>query len=91
MDITLSTSFSAIGDDKIDALMCSFKLDKPDSGQCFAQAHLCAKGIRVPMKRVNESLRCTDGLGQFLRTNVTVERRKFSVPHQTIFGSLMDI
>ncbi|KAH7919167.1 hypothetical protein BV22DRAFT_1023462, partial [Leucogyrophana mollusca] len=57
-----------------------FKAQKPDSGLQYLVGFLRSHGLRVQRCRVRRSVRRVDIVGQVLRQQKVIERRKYSVP-----------
>ncbi|KAF8119403.1 hypothetical protein EV363DRAFT_1178089 [Boletus edulis] len=63
----------------LDALITSFKQRKPDSGIRYAIGFLRRQGVRVQYRRVVQSLRRVDRIGQVLRNRQVKRRRQYHV------------
>jgi hypothetical protein len=59
--------YSELTNVDLDLLVTEFKKNKPDSGIRYIVGFLRRHGLRVQYRRVVESLRRVDGLGQVLR------------------------
>ncbi|KAK7436538.1 hypothetical protein VKT23_019092 [Stygiomarasmius scandens] len=69
-DAGLSTqrpAYTSISDDDLDETVSEIILSHPTAGSNVVSGHLEAKGIRVPITRVQESLRRVDPIGVFVR------------------------
>ncbi|TFY80937.1 hypothetical protein EWM64_g3074 [Hericium alpestre] len=76
-----TSKFSNVPDDQLDALVRAFKIQKPTSGYKFADAFLRVQcDTRVPRSRICGSMRRVDALGQALRHNGMIQRRRYEVP-----------
>lgn len=63
----------------LDRLVTEFKKERPDSGIRYMIGFLRRHGLRVQHRRVVESLRRVDRLGQVLRDRRVKRRRKYHV------------
>jgi hypothetical protein len=71
--------FSDVTDHNIDALIRDSKKHHPKSGIRYAVSWLKKRSLRVPKRRVVESLRRTDSIGVVLRCNKAIQRREYKV------------
>lgn len=62
----LKWSYTLLSNDKLDKLVKTFKKHKPESGFRYLLGHLRLQGIRLQQKRIWQSLRRVDRLGQCL-------------------------
>lgn len=71
--------YSDLTNTDLDLLIKEFKKKRPDSGIRYIVGYLRRHGLRVQHRRVVESLRRVDGLGQVLRDRQVKRRRKYHV------------
>lgn len=71
--------YSELTNADLDILVGEFKKKRPDSGIRYIIGFLRRYGLRVQHRRVVESLRRVDGLGQVLRDRRVKRRRKYYV------------
>ncbi|KAL0567248.1 hypothetical protein V5O48_014747 [Marasmius crinis-equi] len=72
-------SYDIIADDDLDELVASISLLHPLAGSVIIVAHLEAHGFKVPLLRVQESLRRVDAIGVFVRWSGCIKRRVYKV------------
>lgn len=71
--------YSTMSNGELDERIIQFKERRPESGVRYVMGHLRAKGYRVQYRRVQQSLRRVDRIGQVLRTRQIKRRRKYYV------------
>jgi len=77
----LSRSFDDVSDADLDTLVEVFKAEKPNAGFRYLIGFLRRQGLHIQKERVRLALGRVDGLGQELRRQRTIQRRKYRVPH----------
>ena len=75
----LKWSYTLLSNDKLDKLVKTFKKHKPESGFRYLLGHLRLQGIRLQQKRIWQSLRRVDRLGQCLREHRIIQHRVYCV------------
>ncbi|KAH7904392.1 hypothetical protein BJ138DRAFT_1166557 [Hygrophoropsis aurantiaca] len=75
----IERKYSAMGSRDLDILVKIFKQRKPESGLRYLTGFLRRHGLRIQRRRVKESLRRVDRLGQRLRERRVTRRRKYQV------------
>lgn len=81
-DNSIDTSFSNISDDALDQIVQSYRESHPDSGLRYLSGHLRNQGHRIQERRLKDSIKRVDKLGQTLRRRTTAkkERIRYHVP-----------
>lgn len=74
--------FTSISNAELDKIVRNFRRAKPGSGLGYLIGHLrrCGSGLRIQRRRVLGSIKRVDGLGQVLRRNRGIRRRRYNVP-----------
>lgn len=80
--------FCQISTEDLDLLVRLYKLHKPASGLRYVVGFMRSHGLRIQRKRVRDSMRRVDGLGQVLRNHAAINRQKYSVPHSNYLWHL---
>lgn len=75
----INYGYSTLTDHQFDQIVSSFKLRHPDQGIRYTSGFVRSNDIRVPDRRVVESLRRVDGLGQLFRKRGPIARRDYKV------------
>jgi len=75
----LKRTYTLLSNNELDLLVRMFKRHKPESGFRYLLGHLRRQGIRVQRKRIWQSLRCVDRLGQHLRERRVIQCRVYRV------------
>ena len=75
----IERKYTCISDADLDKLIAEFKARQPDSGFRYIIGFLRKSGIRVQYRRIIQSIRRIDRLGQALRTRRVMTRRKYHV------------
>jgi hypothetical protein len=76
----LERTFTPLTVDELDALINSYKLDRPSAGYRYVLGWLNRKAILVQRHRVLDSLHRMDSLGHALRNHATIDRQVYRVP-----------
>ena len=71
------TGYLSIGDAELDALVRTYKNQKPDSGFHYVCGYLRSVGIRVQKRRILGSLKRVDCIGRFIRWRTVIRRRRY--------------
>ena len=77
--LSVRGTFSSISDAHLDAAVAEINRNFPRHGYRNVIGHLQAIGIRVPRRRVRQSLCRVDPEGACLRWAYTIQRRSYSV------------
>ncbi|CAL9706709.1 unnamed protein product [Knipowitschia caucasica] len=74
--------YSAVNDEELDRIVSEVHRRHPNDGYKLMRGHLNARGVRVPISRLQESLRRVDAEGVHLRRLRlrVLRRRQYSVP-----------
>jgi hypothetical protein len=75
----IERTYSILSNTELDQLVRQFKLKRPESGLRYTMGHLRSQGHRVQYRRVLQSLRRVDRIGQVLRDRQIKKRRKYYV------------
>ena len=78
-ELTNMNRFTAINDERLDAIVSEIKRSSPDCGSKLLSGYLRARNIHVQRRRVRESLTRVDPLGIQARRCRTVHRRVYNV------------
>ena len=78
-ELTNMNRFTAINDERLDAIVSEIKGSSPDCGSKLLSGYLRARNIHVQRRRVRESLTRVDPLGIQARRCRTVHRRVYNV------------
>ena len=78
-ELTNMNRFTAINDERLDAIVSEIKSSSPDCGSKLLSGYLRARNIHVQRRRVRESLTRVDPLGIQARRCRTVHRRVYNV------------
>ena len=78
-ELTNMNRFTAINDERLDAIVSEIKRSSPDCGSKLLSGYLQARNIHVQRRRVRESLSRVDPLGIQARHCRTVHRRIYNV------------
>ena len=78
--LRICRKFDAISDEHLDMIVQAYKVHKPKSGLRYITGFLRSAGLRIQRERICLSLQRVDGLGQTLRRQKTIQRRKYCVP-----------
>lgn len=73
-------NFSAITEPEIDMLIRHLKEKKPTAGVQYVIGYFRQNGIQIQRRRIRMSLYRMDRLGQTLRNQDVINRRKYKVP-----------
>src|SRR6266567_3549616 len=67
-DNGIDTGFSNISDQELDKIVCDYQKDHPSAGRGYIAGHLrSAHNLRVPRKRISDSVNRVDRLGQGMK------------------------
>lgn len=74
--------FSVVNDEELDRIVCEIHRRHPNTGYKLMRGHLNARGVRVTVSRLQESLRRVDAEGVYMRRLRlrVLRRRQYSVP-----------
>ncbi|XP_030219380.1 uncharacterized protein LOC115548716 isoform X2 [Gadus morhua] len=74
--------YSAMSDEELDRIVSEIHRRHPNTGYKLMRGHLNARGVRVPISRLQESLRRVDAEGVYMRRLRlrVLRRRQYSVP-----------
>ncbi|KAJ8082108.1 hypothetical protein PM082_007954 [Marasmius tenuissimus] len=72
-------SYNIISDEELDELVAEISLMHPLAGSVIIIGHLAAKGWRIPLLRVQQSLQRVDAIGVFVRWSGCIKRRIYKV------------
>ncbi len=72
-------TYSNISDNDLDELVREAQNLNPNTGIRLTKGFLVAKGHRLQLQRIRDSLFCTDPVGILQRQSQTVIRRKYKV------------
>lgn len=72
-------SFSNLPDEDLDRIVRAYREHKPESGMHYLIGFLRRQGLRIQRARVMHSINWVDALGQVLRHQTTIRRRKYKV------------
>ncbi|XP_054649077.1 uncharacterized protein LOC129190415 isoform X2 [Dunckerocampus dactyliophorus] len=74
--------YSAVNDEELDRIVSEVHRRHPNTGYKLMRGHLNARGVRVPISRLQESLRRVDAEGVYMRRLRlrVLRRRQYSVP-----------
>lgn len=75
----ISKAYTRLTNPQLDTLIQSFKQSRPQSGIRYATGFLRRSNLRVQRHRVIQSLRRVDGIGNFLRHQQKIRRRRYYV------------
>ncbi|KAN0086288.1 hypothetical protein V8E55_007425 [Tylopilus felleus] len=75
----IKRTYSTLSNEELDQLVRQFKVKRPESGLTYAMGHLRAQGHRVQYRRVLQSLRRVDRIGQVLRNRQLKRRHKYYI------------
>ncbi|KIM59843.1 hypothetical protein SCLCIDRAFT_125508 [Scleroderma citrinum Foug A] len=75
----LKWSYTLLSNNELDLLVRTFKRHKLESGFCYLLGHLWRQGIRVQHKRIWQSLRHVDRLGQRLQERCVIQCRVYRI------------
>lgn len=75
----ISTSYSNISDKSLDKEVKSVRKEKPNAGIRYIWGRLRVRGYKIQRSRIIGSLKRVDPLGQQLRKNTAIKRRKYQV------------
>jgi hypothetical protein len=70
--------FSDLSNADLDILVCTYKMDKPESGIRYLVGFLRTHGVRVQKRDVLQSIRRVDGLGRTIRQQAAIRHRKYT-------------
>ena len=73
--------YSPLTDSDLDDIMHHLISEYPTSGLRMLTGHLCRMVVRVPRRRLRESLLRVDPIHTFVRQLHTIQRRTYSVPN----------
>ena len=73
--------YSQLTDSDLDDIMHHLISEYPTSGLRMLAGHLLRMGVRVPRRRLRESLLRVDPIHSFVRRLHTIQRRTYSVPN----------
>nr|XP_040039706.1 uncharacterized protein LOC120823631 isoform X2 [Gasterosteus aculeatus aculeatus] len=74
--------YSAVNDEELDHIVSEIHRSHPNTGYKLMRGHLNARGVRVPISRLQESLRRVDAEGVYMRRLRlrVLRRRQYFVP-----------
>jgi len=82
-ELGIERGFDEITDDELDKLIRQYRSENPDAGRAYIFGYLRSNHqLRIPRKRVIDSMNRIDSLGQGLRARVSKKkaRQVYSVP-----------
>jgi len=68
---------SSIEDTDLDALIRTYKIQKPDAGVRYVRGYLRSVGLYIQKQRVLDSLKRVDRIGRFIRRRAVIRRRRY--------------
>lgn len=74
-------TYSTMNDSDLDTLVTRIKVQHPNNGEVMVAGYLASEGVRVPRKRLRDSIHRIDPAGVEERRRHAVRRRIYTVPY----------
>lgn len=73
--------YSCVSPRELDDVIKTIKQDHPNDGEVLMKGHLLARGMKVKMKDMRDSIHRVDHANTVERRSKVIKRRIYSVPH----------